>query len=631
MKLPTATRDFILRHKRVILLLVTGVVIISALAYVLIFRNQTLIYTYDAKTCDSRFVLLPKFMKTTGDRYTAVLKDEVKLGKFAIATRSACIVATASPLEKHVERVSILPFGLPVLKTTYQVQTPDHPSVRAELDGPVSSSAPLKLALNTDDKTFTYSLIADGKKSDCVNKKSTLECDMAVLDLRQGEKYAIKLARSFNGQKVDTPFTATITTLAPLQVTAASVGNDATIYDKPREITITTDKQIATVEASLQLQGDDPVEIPITTSFDGDIAKILLTDELPREKKFRLTAQIVAKDGATFNTPYELAFTTSGGPKVTGVNIGSSGYIPGTPVRIAFDQAIQVDTDVSKFVELQGVTGSFTVSGNEIVFTPQSLPRCATFSLKVKKGVVSEHALVGSQEWSFSSRARCYSISSIGQSVQGRAISAYYFGNGGRHIIYTGAIHGNELSSKYVMESWIAELDSRAGEIPGDVTLVVVPIANPDGTLIGARNNARAVNLNRNFPTVNWEKDIITGGGLKSGEGGTSAGSEPETQALIGLTQRLNPSLVVNFHSSGSLVNSNDAGNSIVKGRQYANLAGYSFIANADTTATFGFAMTGTYEDWLLERGTSSFLIELNTDYANHFMQNRTALWSTMR
>jgi hypothetical protein len=87
----------------------------------------------------------------------------------------------------------------------------------------------------------------------------------------------------------------------------------------------------------------------------------------------------------------------------------------------------------------------------------------------------------------------------------------------------------------------------------------------------------------------------------------------------------------VTYHSKGSLVNSNDVGISMNLGRQYARLAGYSYISNAATNETFGFTMTGTYEDWLIEQGIPAILIELNTDNGYHFTQNRAALWAMAR
>jgi protein MpaA len=157
-------------------------------------------------------------------------------------------------------------------------------------------------------------------------------------------------------------------------------------------------------------------------------------------------------------------------------------------------------------------------------------------------------------------------------------------------------------------------------------------VVNPDGIARSGRNNARSVNLNRNFPTFNWTSDTtVSGGSVEKGAGGPSPLSEPESKALANFTLNLRPRFIVTYHSSGSLVNSNDVGISISLGQQYARLAGYGFIPNAATNETFGFVMTGTYEDWLIEQGIPAILIELNTDNGYHFTQNRAALWAMAR
>ncbi|MNL40059.1 hypothetical protein D3C87_1623800 [compost metagenome] len=123
----------------------------------------------------------------------------------------------------------------------------------------------------------------------------------------------------------------------------------------------------------------------------------------------------------------------------------------------------------------------------------------------------------------------------------------------------------------------------------------------------------------------------MSGGAVEKGAGGPSPLSEPESKTLANFTLSLRPRFVVTYHSSGSLVNSNDVGISVGLGKQYAALAGYSYISNAATNDTFGFTMTGTYEDWLIEQGIPAILIELNTNTGYHFTQNRAGLWAMTR
>ena len=72
--------------------------------------------------------------------------------------------------------------------------------------------------------------------------------------------------------------------------------------------------------------------------------------------------------------------------------------------------------------------------------------------------------------------------------------------------------------------------------------------------MTGTRGNANGVDLNRNYPTKNWQPDAVYHRN-KPGEPqnialspGSHPGSEPETTALIDLIATLKPDLIVSFH-----------------------------------------------------------------------------------
>jgi hypothetical protein len=69
----------------------------------------------------------------------------------------------------------------------------------------------------------------------------------------------------------------------------------------------------------------------------------------------------------------------------------------------------------------------------------------------------------------------------------------------------------------------------------------VVPYLNPDGRARHTRQNARRVDLNRNFP-VSW---IRQHGTFYSGR---RPASERETRAIMGFLKAVRPAYVVSFH-----------------------------------------------------------------------------------
>ncbi len=138
----------------------------------------------------------------------------------------------------------------------------------------------------------------------------------------------------------------------------------------------------------------------------------------------------------------------------------------------------------------------------------------------------------------------------IGHSVLGRPIEMYSFGTveGGRPVLVMGAIHGNEPTSADVSRGLLAELlaDPRAATDGVDgVPVAIIPVANPDALAAGTRHNANKIDVNRNFPSRNFNER--TPG--RAFRGGTKAASEPETVALMNVIERLRPRLIVTVHS----------------------------------------------------------------------------------
>ncbi|HEY2588507.1 MAG TPA: DUF2817 domain-containing protein [Tepidisphaeraceae bacterium] len=129
--------------------------------------------------------------------------------------------------------------------------------------------------------------------------------------------------------------------------------------------------------------------------------------------------------------------------------------------------------------------------------------------------------------------------SDIGTSVEGRPVTMVQFGQGDVGVLIIAAIHGDEPTSEYVAQRLIAVLASspQAG-------VAVIPCANPDGLAAHRRTNAHGVDLNRNFPAANWKR---TGHGLNFG--GREPLSEPESTALHGVIESLQPRLIISIHS----------------------------------------------------------------------------------
>ena len=122
-----------------------------------------------------------------------------------------------------------------------------------------------------------------------------------------------------------------------------------------------------------------------------------------------------------------------------------------------------------------------------------------------------------------------------------------------KRVLLVGGIHGDELSSVAVTFEWMRRL---ADEEQQPFHWRVIPCLNPDGVLAStpSRMNARGVDLNRNFPTPDWDAKATrywrerTKGDVRRYPG-PKAGSEPETQWLIGQIKTFRPDAIVSIHA----------------------------------------------------------------------------------
>lgn len=111
-----------------------------------------------------------------------------------------------------------------------------------------------------------------------------------------------------------------------------------------------------------------------------------------------------------------------------------------------------------------------------------------------------------------------------------------------KNILVIGVFHGDEPQGKFLIEQYLKENN--------DTRLLFIPCLNPDGMAQNTRTNANGVDLNRNFPTQNWEL-------TERNEffGGESAGSEIETGFITEIIEIYNPELILTLHAPFKVVN----------------------------------------------------------------------------
>lgn len=99
-------------------------------------------------------------------------------------------------------------------------------------------------------------------------------------------------------------------------------------------------------------------------------------------------------------------------------------------------------------------------------------------------------------------------------------------------------IHGNEPAGTPLVRRLTRHLDQNREVLTGR-TVVLLPVANPDGLANGTRFNVHNVDLNRNFIASNRSSKV---------RGGSEALSEPEARAIHQLIQQYGPDRIVSIH-----------------------------------------------------------------------------------
>jgi g-D-glutamyl-meso-diaminopimelate peptidase len=233
---------------------------------------------------------------------------------------------------------------------------------------------------------------------------------------------------------------------------------------------------------------------------------------------------------------------------------------------------------------------------------------------------------------------------SYGKSVLGKDLTLIKLGNGKRKVLWVGGMHSVEvITTNYLMriiEEYAAAYTQKTAygnysakqvqSLLNEFTIYFAPMCNPDGTDIstdkGASNvsvanrstwksNANGVNLNRNFP-FKWSLSSSSRGSNYTTYRGPSAGSEPETKALMALCRAYDFEHMVSCHIQGKTMFWADTVNGNIQGAKklaesISALTGFS-MRSPTAVANGGYA--GGFENWFrAETGRPGICLEFAT------------------
>lgn len=152
----------------------------------------------------------------------------------------------------------------------------------------------------------------------------------------------------------------------------------------------------------------------------------------------------------------------------------------------------------------------------------------------------------------------------LGRSVRGRPITASEQGDpdAPSRMLVIGSIHGDEPAGSAIARRLAS------APVPRESDRWVIRDLNPDGVAAATRQNARGVDLNRNFPYA-WRPLGRRGDQQFSG---SAPLSEPEARIAHALILRLRPAVTVWFHQPLGVVD--ESGGSLALERRFARLVG---------------------------------------------------------
>jgi len=152
------------------------------------------------------------------------------------------------------------------------------------------------------------------------------------------------------------------------------------------------------------------------------------------------------------------------------------------------------------------------------------------------------------------------------------------FPGNGPPVLLFGVIHGDEPLGAELLSRLAAELVP-----PLPRATWIIPIVNPDGLAARTKNNARDVDLNRNFAAANWTREHAPGY-----DPGAVPESEPETQALVSAISRSQARRIIAIHSPLRTVNYDGPARELAERMAAANGYGATADIGYPTPGSFG-------------------------------------------
>ncbi len=174
----------------------------------------------------------------------------------------------------------------------------------------------------------------------------------------------------------------------------------------------------------------------------------------------------------------------------------------------------------------------------------------------------------------------------------------------GKNILIIGTTHGEEPQGYEILKLYLQN------DIKFENNLFIIPCLNPDGYEKRTRTNSNGVDLNRNFPSNNWElteKNEFFGGEYPA--------SEIETCFAVDIIDEINPDIILSIHAPFKIVNYD--GPAFEISNQIAQIIKYPVQGD------IGYPTPGSFGTYCgVERKIPTITLELGEDEAFEFQKD---------
>ncbi len=183
-------------------------------------------------------------------------------------------------------------------------------------------------------------------------------------------------------------------------------------------------------------------------------------------------------------------------------------------------------------------------------------------------------------------------------------------------LLYIGVVHGDEQEGEFLVYKLMDEIQKDFSLVNNNRVLFI-PVLNPDGKDLIIRGNSNGVDINRNFPTQNWEKSE----NIDKYYSGPAPASEIETRFVIDILELYRPDLIITLHTPYRVVNFDGPAQDI------AQLM--SDLNNYPVQQDIGYSTPGSFGTYAgIERNIPTITLELPEDIDQNILweENKEAL-----